>query len=499
MAIQSPKVECVVIARNPRIIAGTRTKSIRGPPLTTDNSQHTLYIITISCIATIGGFLFGFDSGVINGTVDGLQRAFDSDSVGTGFNVASMLLGCAFGAFFAGRLADRFGRRGIMRVAAVFFIVSAWGSGAAGGSAEFVFCRVLGGLAVGAASVLAPAYISEVAPARYRGALATVQQIAIITGLFMAFVSNYFVAAAAGASTNEFWLGFEAWRWMFWVEMLPATIFLFALFLIPESPRFLVLSRRRDTAQAVLAKLGGAAFAASKVEEIDASLAADHHRPKLSDLLDKRGRLRKIAWVGIGLATLQQLVGINIVFYYGAVLWQSVGFAESDALLINVLSGGLSIAAVTVTVLVIDRIGRKPILLIGSIGMAVTLAVVAYAFVNATLDSDGSLSLEGIYGPMALIAANAYVVFFNFSWGPVMWVMLGEMFPNQIRGAGLAVSGLAQWGSNFMITWTFPMLLASIGLAGAYGFYATCAVLSIVFVIKMVHETRGVELEDMQG
>ena len=196
---------------------------------------------------------------------------------------------------------------------------------------------------------------------------------------------------------------------------------------------------------------------------------------------------------------MQQLVGINIVFYYGAVLWQSVGFTESDALLINVLSGGLSIAAVNITVLLIDRVGRKPILLVGSVGMAVTLATVTYAFLNAAVDSEGSLSLEGVYGPMALIAANAYVMFFNFSWGPVMWVMLGEMFPNQIRGAGLAVSGLAQWGSNFAITMTFPIMLASIGLAGAYGFYTTCAVLSIIFVLKMVHETRGVELEDMQG
>jgi SP family sugar:H+ symporter-like MFS transporter len=464
------------------------------------DSGNTAYIVLISCVATIGGFLFGFDSGVINGTVDGLQSAFDSDSVGTGFNVASMLLGCAVGAFFAGRLADRFGRRFIMRVAAVFFIVSAWGSGVAGGSAEFVFFRVLGGLAVGAASVLAPAYISEVAPARYRGALATVQQVAIISGLFVAFVSNYLIAGAAGSSMTEFAYGFEAWRWMFWVEVLPATIFLVALLAIPESPRYLVLVRRRAEALEVLTRLNGRAAAERKVEEIDVSLAADHHRPKLSDLIDsKRGKMRTIVWVGIGLATFQQLVGINIVFYYGAVLWQSVGFAESDALLINVLSGALSIAAVIGTMLVIDRIGRKPILLIGSIGMSITLGIMAWAFLNATVSEDGSLSLQGQFGPMALIAANAYVVFFNFSWGPVMWVMLGEMFPNQIRGTGLAISGLAQWGSNFAITMTFPILLAGIGLAGAYGFYTVCAVLSIFFVIRMVHETRGIELEDMQG
>ncbi len=461
---------------------------------------NTTYIIVISCIAALGGFLFGYDSGVINGTVDGLQTAFDSDSVGTGFNVASMLLGCAAGAFFAGRLADSYGRRFIMRIAAVAFIVSAWGSGVADGSLEFVIYRVLGGLAVGAASILAPAYISEVTPARFRGALATVQQIAIISGLFMSFVSNYLIADAAGASTSEFWIGFEAWRWMFWMEMLPASIFLLALFLIPESPRFLVLNRQKDEALKVLTRLNGEHHAARKVDEIDASLAEDHHRPHMRDLfVPGTRRIRKLVWVGIGLATLQQFVGINVVFYYGAVLWQSVGFTEGDAMLINVLSGGLSIAAVIVTVLLVDRIGRKPILLIGSIGMAIALATVAWTFANASTAADGSLTLEGNLGVIALVAANAYVVFFNFSWGPVMWVMLGEMFPNQIRGTGLAVSGLAQWGSNFAITMTFPIMLTSIGLAGAYGFYTICAVLSIAFVIVMVHETRGIELEDMQA
>jgi SP family sugar:H+ symporter-like MFS transporter len=462
--------------------------------------DNTLYIIVISGIATIGGFLFGFDSGVINGTVDGLRTAFNSDSVGTGFNVASMLLGCAAGAYFAGRLADRFGRRSIMRVAALCFIISAWGSGAASESLEFVVYRVLGGLAVGAASVLAPAYISEVAPARYRGSLATMQQIAIITGLFIAFVSNYLLAGAAGSSTNALWFGFEAWRWMFWVEVLPAAIFLIALWLIPESPRYLVLHRERERALEVLTKLSDPKAATRKVAEIDASLAADHHEPRMRDLIDPRThRVRRVVWVGIGLATLQQLVGINVVFYYGAVLWQSVGFTESDALLINVLSGGLSIAAVTVTVLLVDRIGRKPILLIGSIGMAVSLGILVIAFMNATTQPDGSPTLEGIYGPLALVAANVYVVFFNFSWGPVMWVMLGEMFPNQIRGAGLSVSGLAQWGANFAITMSFPVLLASVGLSGAYGFYTACAALSVIFVLTMVRETRGIELENMQG
>ena len=457
------------------------------------------FIILISVVATIGGFLFGFDSGVINGTVDGLQTAFNSDSIGTGFNVASMLLGCAIGAFFAGTLADKLGRRTILIVASIFFTISAWGSGIAEASAEFVFYRITGGLAVGAASVLAPAYISEVSPAKYRGRLTSIQQIAIISGLFFAFLSNYVIAQFAGSSTEVFAWGYEAWRWMFWIELVPAVVFFFALLLIPESPRFLVASRKKDGAMDVLTRLMGEDEAKKKLVEIDDSLASDHHRPRLRDITHSQYGIRPIVWVGVGLATFQQLVGINVVFYYGAVLWQSAGFSESDALLINVISGGLSIGASIVATLLVDRIGRKPLLMIGSIGMAVTLGVVAVIFANALVQEGGNLELTGNAGPIALVAANLYVIFFCVSWGPVMWVMLGEMFPNQIRGSGLAVSGLAQWGSNFGITMTFPILLATVGLGGAYGLYAVFAVISIGFIIKFVHETKGIELENMEG
>lgn len=465
------------------------------------NQGNTAFIILISCVATIGGFLFGFDSGVINGTVDGLQQAFNSDSAGTGFNVASMLLGCAIGAFFAGRLADVFGRRALLIVAAIFFIVSAWGSGISTGSMEFVFYRILGGLAVGAASVMSPAYISEVSLARYRGRLTTVQQIAIITGLFIAFLSNYLLAGVAGGSAqNELWMGFEAWRWMFWIELIPASIFFVALLFIPESPRFLVAKGKREVALAVLTKLYGLSDAQAKLADIDESLDKDHS-PRLRDLINKTtGKIRPIVWVGIGLAVFQQFVGINVVFYYGAVLWQAVGFSEGDALLINVISGALSIGACIVALMLVDKIGRKPLLWIGSVGMTVTLTLAAIAFSTASFDAEADrvIMSDGM-GVLALISANLYVVFFNASWGPVMWVMLGEMFPNQIRGSGLAIAGLFQWSANFLVTLTFPILLVSIGLAGAYGLYAFGAALSIIFVIKWVHETKGKELEEMEG
>jgi len=461
----------------------------------------TLFVVLISCVATIGGFLFGFDSGVINGTVDGLQQAFNSDSAGTGFSVSSMLLGCAAGALFAGRLADKFGRRALLITASLFFIVSAWGSGVAGTTFEFVIYRIIGGLAVGAASVMAPAYISEVAPARYRGMLTSVQQIAIITGLTAAFLSNYLLAKFAGGSTQEFWGGFPTWRWMFWVELIPASIFFLALLAIPESPRFLMVAGKTEKAREVLTRLYGRAAADAKVKEIEESLASDHHRPRFSDVVDKKkGGLRTIIYIGIGLAVLQQFVGINVVFYYGAVLWQAAGFTESDALAINVISGSISIAACFITFFFVDKIGRKPLLWFGSAGMTISLGLVAYAFAGAPVSLEtGNLDLSDGAGLLALIAANAYVFLFNLSWGPVMWIMLGEMFPNQIRGSGLAIAGLAQWLANFLVTATFPLLLVGIGLSAAYGIYTFFAALSVVFVLVMVHETKGKELEEMEG
>jgi MFS transporter, SP family, sugar:H+ symporter len=461
-------------------------------------TANMLFVFAIVAVATIGGFMFGYDSGVINGTQDGLQHTFSLTRFETGFNVAAILVGCAVGAFIAGRLADLIGRRTVMIIAAMLFVVSALAAGGAPSSVIFIIARFVGGLGVGAASILCPAYISEVTPARSRGRLASLQQVMIITGLTGAFLGNYVLAKAAGSSTAILWLGYPAWRWMFWMQVIPAAVFLVMLLLIPESPRFLVSRGRLPEAEKVRARIFGAAEAQRKTAEIAQSLAADHHRPKLSDLLDGAGKIRRIVWVGIGLAVFQQLVGINIVFYYGTVLWESVGFSEGDSLLINVVSGLLSIAACIFTIFTVDRIGRKPLLIIGSLGMAVTLGLVAGAFATGSL-VNGILQLSHPAGLLALVSANLYVVFFNASWGPIMWVMLGEMFPNQIRGSGLAVAGFAQWMANYAISVSFPVLAATVGLVVTYGFYAVSALVSFFFVRAMVHETKGVELEHMRG
>jgi MFS transporter, SP family, sugar:H+ symporter len=456
------------------------------------------FIGAIVAVATIGGFLFGYDSGAVNGTQQGLRTAFNLGDAGLGFTVGSLLIGCFIGAFFAGRLADLMGRRNTMMVAAVLFLCGALIQGFAHVQSLFVVARLAGGMAVGAASVLSPAYISEVAPASIRGRLTTVQQIMIITGLTAAFVINYFLAASAGESTAAYWAGIEAWRWMYLMQAVPAAIFLIALIFIPESPRYLVSKGRDEQATSVLTSLFGADIAREKLAEIRATFAEDH-RPRLADIKGSGPLgIRPIVWVGIMLAVFQQLVGINVIFYYGATLWQLAGFTEDQSLQINIVSGAVSIAACFITIAVIDKIGRKPLLLIGSAGMAVTLFAMVYAFANGTLDAEGNLQLSSGLGTVALVSANLYVIFFNFSWGPVMWVMLGEMFPNQIRGSSLAVAGFAQWFSNYLIAQSFP-IMAAWSLTGSYVFYGVCAVISFFLVQKYVHETKGKELEEMQG
>ncbi len=462
----------------------------------TSNTCSLFYVIFISAVAAIGGFLFGFDSGVINGTVSALGNAFNSSSVATGFNVASVLLGCALGALAAGPLADKFGRRAIMIITAIIFAISAFGSGISESSAEFIFYRLFGGLGIGAASVLAPAYIAEVAPPALRGRLATLQQLAIVLGLFAAFLSNYLIADAAGSAQNILMLDIAAWRWMFWAELVPAVLFLVGVLFIPESPRYLVAQGKVDDAKAVFSKISDD-NADKQISDVKRSLHSDT-KPSIRDLfIDGSKKVHPIVWVGVALSVFQQFVGINVVFYYGSELWQAAGFDESQSLFINVLAGTTNIVSTFIAIALVDKVGRKPLLLVGSIGMFISLSALTYIFGSAGLDEAGKLALSDNMGTFALIMANLFVVFFGLSWGPVVWVLLGEMFNNRIRGAALAVAASAQWIANFAITMTFPIMLANIGLAGAYGFYALSALISIFFVVKYIKETRGKTLESM--
>jgi SP family sugar:H+ symporter-like MFS transporter len=452
------------------------------------------YVVLISSVAATGGFLFGYDTAVINGTVGALERHFLADPGRLGFAVAAALLGSAVGALIAGRVADRAGRVRAMKLTALLFAVSSLGSGIAQSLWAFTAWRFLGGIAVGAASVIAPAYIAEVAPARIRGRLGSLQQLAIVTGIFLALAINDLIAHTAGSPDAPFWFGVPAWRWMFWVEVLPSLVYGLGAFFIPESPRYLVAAGRAAEAAAVLTRIGEPDVP-ERIQDIQKTVGED--RPsRLSDLRAPKGLLLPIVWVGIGLSVFQQLVGINVIFYYSTALWHSVGFNEADSMRISSITGVINIVTTLIAIAFVDRFGRKPLLLAGSVGMTFTLGTMAWLFANASLDAHGSPVLAGAQGTAALVAANLYVFAFGFSWGPIVWVLLGEMFNNRIRGAALALAAAAQWVANWLVTLTFPGL-SKFGLGWAYGLYTAAAAASIVLVARYVRETKGRTLEQM--
>jgi sugar porter (SP) family MFS transporter len=460
--------------------------------------QVTTRVLLITAAAALGGFLFGFDTAVINGTVDAVRHRFELSAVLVGVAVSCALLGSALGAWYAGPLADRWGRVRTMQVAAVLLAVSALGSGLVFGVWDLILWRVVGGIGVGVASVIAPAYIAEVSPAHARGRLGSMQQLAIVLGIFAALLSDAWLAGSAGGAAEPLWFGLAAWRWMFLVAVVPALIYGALVFGLPESPRHLVATARPEQAKDVLRQVLGLdndAVLEQKLHDIQHSLRSEA-RPSLRDLRDAGGRLLPVVWIGILLSVFQQFVGINVIFYYSSTLWHSVGFSEADAFKITVVTSIVNVLVTLVAIALVDRIGRKPLLVIGSLGMTVTLALMAWSFSHAS-GSGAQLSLAGAWGTIALVAANAYVVFFGLSWGPMVWVLLGEMFPNRIRALALAVAASAQWLANFAITSTFPSL-AEVGLPFAYGLYAAFALLSLLFVATAVRETKGMELEDMR-
>jgi MFS transporter, SP family, sugar:H+ symporter len=456
-------------------------------------------VIRLSLTAALGGFLFGYDSAVINGAVKAITAHFVVSAGVLGFTVASALLGAAAGALAAGRVADRYGRLPAMRAAAVLFLIGAVGSGLASSLVMLVAFRVIGGVAVGIASVIAPTYIAEIAPARIRGRLGSLQQLAIVSGIFLALLVDYAFDTAAGGSLKNL-AGLAAWRWMFLAMVVPALLYGGLAFTIPESPRYLVAKQRLDEARGVLRRVLGDIDLGAKVAQIKETLQREG-RPGMRDLRGPALGLLPIVWVGVALSVFQQFVGINVIFYYSSVLWQAAGFSEKDSLIITVITGVVNVVTTLVAIASIDRFGRKPLLIIGSIGMAITLGTLAVVFGTATLvpSPTGPIPvLTGVAKPVALIAANVYVFAFGMSWGPVVWVLLGESFPNKIRAAALSVAAGAQWIANWVVSTSFPPLKDA-GLGLAYGIYTTFAVLSLLFVLKFIRETKGVELEEMPG
>ncbi|GGM04788.1 sugar porter family MFS transporter [Nakamurella endophytica] len=463
---------------------------------------HPARATGISIAAAVGGFLFGFDTSVINGAVDSIESRFALGSGITGLVVAIALIGSAVGAWFAGALADRWGRPKVMLLGAVLFVISSIGSGVAFSAWDLGIWRFVGGLGIGIASVIGPTYISEVAPASLRGRLASLQQMAIVLGIFVALLSDAWLAGGSGGAGGDRWFGLEAWRWMFLVGVIPSVIYGLLSITIPESPRYLVARGKDQSAAAVLRRVLGETEEQVRQRVVD--IRDSLHRERRSSFADLRGKalgLHPIVWVGILLAVFQQFVGINVIFYYSTSLWQSVGFDKSFSYTASVISSITNVVVTVIAILLIDNLGRRKLLLIGSLGMFVTLAIMAAGFAQATLvpGDDGVLQpqLSGFWGVATLVAANGFVVFFGVSWGPVMWVLLGEMFPNRIRAKAMALATAANWLANFAVTVTFPPL-RDVSLGLTYGIYAFFALVSFFFVLSRIPETKGMELEDMQ-
>lgn len=460
-------------------------------------TSHHGKAIGISIAAAVGGFLFGFDSSVINGAVDALGSHFGLGAFLSGFVVSIALLGCAVGAWYAGRLADGWGRRNVMLLGSAMFVISSVGSGLAFSVPDLLLWRVIGGIGIGIASVIAPAYISEVAPASGRGALGSLQQLAITIGQLVVLSSNKGLASLSDGAARDLWLGLEAWRWMFLVGVLPAVVYGVLALLIPESPRYLVLTGKFDQAAEVLERVSAERDGHRKVEEIRETLHKEH-RSSFRDIRGSRLGLHPLVWVGIVMAALQQLVGINAIFYYSTTLWKSVGFSEADSFTTSVITAGINVLMTVVAMLFVDRVGRRRLLTIGSTGMFLALLLTSFAFSQQQGRGD-AVTLPEPYGPLALLGANAFVVFFALSWGPVMWIMLAEMFPNRMRAMALAIGTTSNWIFNFLVTFSFEPMTKKVGLSWLYGLFALFALLSLFFVLRKIPETNQRELESMTG
>ena len=453
-------------------------------------------VTALAVAAAIGGFLFGFDSSVINGAVQSITDEFGLTEFASGFAVASALIGCAIGAYVAGRLADKMGRIKVMLIGAGLFLISSIGAAAAFAVWDLVLWRVIGGLGIGIASVIAPAYISEVSPKAIRGRLASFQQLAITLGIFAALLSDQLFAVTAGGASEPSLFGLAAWRWMFLVGIVPSVVYGILAWRLPESPRYLAGDGREAEAKKVLQSIVPAETVETSLKEITDSIRTEAELEKKSSIRGTRFGLQPIVWVGIILAVLQQFVGINVIFYYSTTLWQAVGFQEEDSFLISTITAVVNVAVTFIAIGLVDKVGRRPMLLTGSIGMFVSLAVTALAFSQATTSASGDPSLPGAWGPVALVAANLFVVSFGATWGPLMWVLLGEMFPNSIRATALGVGSMANWIANFIVTVSFPTL-AALSLTLSYGIFAFFALVSFFFVLAKIPETKGRSLEEM--
>ena len=459
----------------------TATGDLAGPA---EGQGSLAYVVFLSSVASLGGLLFGYDTAVIAGAIGPLQQKFGLSPAMTGWAVSCALAGCMAGVAAAGAASDRYGRKKVLIAAAVCYFVSAVGTALPRNITDFIIFRTIGGLGVGAASMAAPLYIAEVSPARVRGRTVSINQFAIVSGILLVYFVNWWIAGLG----NEAWNVETGWRWMFGSEALPAAMLLVLLFLVPESPRWLMGRGREAEARKVLDRTGGEVAAGREIEEIRDTLTGE--RVRLRELVGPG--LRRLVLIGIVLAVLQQVTGINVIIYYSSEIFKKLGAASDTALLQTVTVDLVNLSFTIVAIWSVDWLGRKPLMLIGAAGMGVSQVLFG---INLYL---------GNLGMMNLVWVLAYIAFFASSLGPVVWVMLAEIFPNRVRGRAMALATISLWAANLVVSQTFPMLndhpwlVETFHRAFPFWVYAALCAVTVVFVLVYIPETKGRSLEEIE-
>lgn len=434
-----------------------------------------IYLLFICLVAAAGGFLFGFDTSVISGAIEFIAnpRVFNLNAIEKGWTVGCILLGCMAGCIFTGTLSQKYGRKMILICTALVFLISSFGCALSGNHIEFIIYRLIAGVTVGAASMLSPMYIAEVAPARHRGKLEILNILAIFIGQSSAFFSNFFLRDYGGV---------DNWRWMIGIMVIPSGVLLLLLFFIPESPRWLVEKGRDHNAFLILARLNNKEVAEKELVDIKTSVHAV--KGKLSELL--KGRMFKLLLIGITLAVLQQVTGINVIMYYAPSIFKSAGFGTGSALFQTAIMGLVNLTFAVIAMFFVDKAGRKPLMIVGSAGTGISLLLLAITFIT-----------NHFQGYFVLFCIMGYLAFFGFSVGPVVWVIISEIFPNSLRSHAVAISFFFLWLADFAVSFTFPYLLSHLE---GYSFliYSFLSFACLLFVLKYITETKGKSLEQIE-
>jgi len=456
--------------------------------LTEEKSKGSiLFVVSVCFVAALGGLLFGYDTGVINGSLKFVQLKFELSSPAMkGFAASSAILACIFGAAFAGALSDRLGRKKVLILSAVMFLISAVGTALPQNITQFIIFRLIGGLGVGAASMTSPMYIAEISPAKIRGRMVSVNQFAIIFGMLVVYFINYYIAGLG----DETWNTETGWRWMFGSESIPAVLLLVLLFFVPESPRWLTKQDQKTKALKILSKVDGEDYAKQEMQVIEKALTQESS--SLSQLFTPGMRI--VLLIGVVLAVLQQVTGINVFLYFGSEIFEELGGEAIDAALLQqVVVGAVNLLFTIIAIWTVDKIGRKPLMLIGSVGMGIALFAMGMA---------GYLQATG--GMWLLIFILIYIGSFALSVGPVTWVILSEIFPTKIRGRAMGIATICLWTANTIVTQTYKMMDESQFLVDKFhhGFpfflYGLMCVILVAFVATVVPETKGKTLEEIE-